>query len=130
MEPSQVLRIWVAALMFLTACGGDAVGQNLTTLPRGIAPIQGALTKRHMSPLGKPCLTIEGYAKPELVNKNIFQHLIKAANNCGQNIKVQVCYYKTENCVLMSVPSWETKTSILGIFPALKQFQFETKEQF
>jgi hypothetical protein len=130
MEASQALRAWVTAFAFLAVFGGQAVAQGLTTLPRGIPPVQDDLAKRHMGPLGKPCLTIEGYAKAELANKNIYQHLIKAANNCGQNIKVRVCYYKTEDCVPMLVPSWETKTSILGIFPALKQFRFEAKEQF
>ena len=129
-EASRELHAGIIGLIFLTALGGDAVGQSLTTLPRGIPPIQDELAKRHMSPLGKPCLTIEGYAKPELANKDIYQHLIRAANNCGQNIKLNVCYYKTQACVLMNVPPWENKTAILGIFPALKRFQFETKEQF
>jgi hypothetical protein len=68
--------------------------------------------------------------KPELANKNLYEHMIKASNDCGQNIKVQVCYYKTDDCILMSVPPWESQTSILGIFPALKRFQFEAKEQY
>jgi hypothetical protein len=128
-EASQVLRLWITVLMALTALGGHAVGQTLVPSP-GIPLTEGDLVKRHMSPLGKPCLSIVGYSKPELANKNIYQHLIKATNNCGQNIKVQVCYYKTEDCVLMSVPPWESKTSILGIFPALKRFQIDAKEQF
>jgi hypothetical protein len=129
METQQVSRAWIGALILLTVLGGHAAGQNLSRL-RGIPPTQEGLAKRHMSPLGKPCLTIEGYAKPDIANKNIYQHLIKATNECGQDIKVSVCYYQTEHCVLMSVPAWENKTTILGIFPALYRFQFETKEQF
>ena len=83
-----------------------------------------------MIPLGKPCLTIEGYAKPELANKNVYQHLIKAANTCGQNIKVRVCYYKTEDCITMDVPAFGRKDSVLGIYPALKDFRYDAKEQF
>jgi hypothetical protein len=126
MEALQVLRAWTTAAMFLTVFGGHAVGQ--TTAP--LLPTQSDLTKHHMSPLGKSCLTISGYAKAETANKNIYQHLIKAANGCGQNIKVRVCYYQTQDCVLVSVPPWENKTAILGIFPALKRFRFEAKEQF
>jgi hypothetical protein len=129
MEDSQVLRALITVLIFLIVVGGDAIGQSLPPF-HGFPPVEGDLAKRHMSPLGKPCLTFEGFAKPELANKNIYQHLIKATNGCGQNIKVKACYYKTENCVLMSVPPWESKTSILAIFPALKRFQFEVKEQF
>jgi hypothetical protein len=126
MESSQVLRPWIIAAMFLTMFGGHAVGQTIAPL----LPTQSGLNKHHMSPLGKPCLTTVGHAKAELANKNIYQHLIKAANGCGQNIKVRVCYYQTQDCVLMNVPPWENKTAILGIFPALKRFRFETKEQF
>jgi hypothetical protein len=126
----QVLRAWITALMFLTMFGGHAVGQNLATLPPGIPPVQDDVAKHHMSPLGKPCLVIQGYAKPEISNKNIYQHSIRVANNCGQSIKVRVCYYRTEDCVLMTVPQWESKIAILGIFPALKRFQFDAKEQF
>ena len=129
-ETSQVLRAWTTALMFLTVFGGQAVAQGLPPLQAGIPPVQDDLAKRHMSPLRRPCLTIEGYARPELANKEIYQHLIRAANDCGQSIKVQVCYYKSENCILMSIPPWESKTSILGILPALKRFQYEVKEQF
>jgi hypothetical protein len=129
-EDSQVLRAWITVLMFFTALGGHAVGQSLATLPPGIPPIQDELAKRHMSPLGKPCLVIQGYAKPEMTNKNIYQHSIRVANNCGKDIKVQACYYKTEDCVVITVPPWGSKISVLGIFPALKRFQFEAKEQF
>ena len=107
----------------------NALAQDME-LPKGIPPVQDNFAKRHMSSLGKPCLAIQGYAKPELVNKNLYQHWIKTANSCGQTIKVQVCYYQTEHCVLMSVPPYEKKDSMLGIFPALKRFQFEAKEQF
>jgi hypothetical protein len=145
-EALQVLRASITVIMFLTMFEGSVVGQSLAPpsgsifpaqgdhhapLPGGIPPTQeGGFAKRHMSPLGKACLTIQGYVKPELANKGIYQHLIKAVNDCGQNIKVQVCYYRTEDCVLMNVPPWESKTSILGIFPALKRFQFEAKEQY
>jgi hypothetical protein len=99
-------------------------------LPRGIPPVQEGFVKRHMSPLGRPCLAIQGYAKPEIVNKNIYQHWIKTDNTCGQPIKVKVCYYKTESCILITVPPYEKKDAVLGIFPALKKFQFEATEQF
>ena len=125
-----MLRAWITALICMTVFGGPAVGQSPLPLRGSIPPTQDGPIKHHMGPLGKACLAIEGYVKPELANKNIYQHLIKVANDCGQNIKVQVCYYKTQDCVLMSIPPWEHKTSILGIFPALKRFQFEAKEQY
>jgi hypothetical protein len=127
-EAPQMLRACITASTVLILLGGHAIGQSFMPLPH-FPPAQVDLAKRHMDPLGKPCLMIEGYAKPELSNKNIYEHIVKATNNCGQNINVQACYYKTQNCVVMSVPPWQSKTSILGFFPALKRFQFEAKEQ-
>jgi hypothetical protein len=125
----QVLRARISLLIALALFGESALAQGIS-LPNGIAPVQDNLGKRHLAPTGKACLAIQGYAKAELVNKNIYQHRIRITNSCGQNIKVQVCYYNTEDCILMSVPPWETKEDILGIFPALKRFQFQFKEQF
>jgi hypothetical protein len=113
----------------LALLSSNAHAQDLE-LPKGIPPVQDGFAKRHMSALGRPCLAIQGYAKAELVNKNIYQHWIKTDNTCGQPIKVKVCYYNTEDCILMSVPPYEKKDAVLGIFPALKKFQFEAKEQF
>lgn len=124
-----MLRTWLFLSIALTVFGRSAIAQEFL-VPGGFPPVQDNLSKHHMSPLGKTCLTIVGYAKPEVVNKNIYQHWIRAANDCGVSIKVQACYYMTEDCILMSVPPWEKKDSILGIFPTLKQFRFEVKEQF
>jgi hypothetical protein len=112
-----------------TLLSASVLAQDME-LPRGIPPAQDGFAKHHTSSLGRPCLEIQGYAKPELVNKNIYQHLIRTNNSCAQTINVQVCYYKTDHCIKMSVPAYEKKDAVLGIFPALKQFQFEAKEQF
>jgi len=47
-----------------------------------------------------------------------------------QNIKVQVCYYKTQDCIAVNVPPWGRQDSVLGIYPALTDFRFDAKEQF
>jgi len=125
-----VLRVRFIVIFFLTIFCGQALGQNAAGPIGGFGPVQNDLARRHWGPTGSPCLSIQGYAKPERVNKDIFQHLIRATNGCGQAIKVHICYYKTDHCIDMDVPAWEKKESVLGIFPALKRFQFEAKEQF
>jgi|ERR1700678_4389670 hypothetical protein len=101
------------------------------------APTSGTLSatpndtnKRHNGPTGKPCLSLSGSAKPQVVNKEIFDHWVSAANSCGQHIKVNVCYYKSQNCIMMDVPPYERKDVVLGVFPKLQDFRFEFKEQF
>lgn len=124
-----MMRFGLFLSIALALLATNALAQDMD-LPKGIPPVPDELAKRHMSPLGRPCLAIQGYAKPELVNKNIYQHWIKTDNSCGQPIKVQVCYYKSESCIVMTVPPYQKKDAILAIFPALKRFQFQAKEQF
>ena len=83
-----------------------------------------------MAPTGKPCLTIQGYAKPQTINPHIFEHWVGVANGCGQDIKLRVCYFGSQDCIPLDVPPWGRKDSVLGIYPALPDFRFEAREQF
>lgn len=124
-----MLRVEFIAIVFLTVLAGHALAQSAAPAI-GFAPAQNNLARRHWGPTGSPCLAIQGYAKAEITNKDIYQHWIKATNSCGQAIKVHICYYKSDHCIDMDVPAWDKKESVLGIFPALKRFQFDIKEQF
>lgn len=86
--------------------------------------------RRHRTPTGKPCLTVQGYAKPQIINTNIFEHMIIASNDCSKPIKLQVCYYQSQQCIPLDVPAYGRKEVVLGIMPAMDQFQFEYREQF
>ena len=117
-------------IVLLTVMGGQALGQSAVVPGAGFPPVQNDLARRHRGPTGSPCLAVQGYAKTEIVNKDIFQHWIRVTNSCAQAIKVRVCYYQSEHCIDVDVPALDKKDSVLGIFPALKRFQFEAKEQF
>jgi hypothetical protein len=84
---------------------------------------------RHTRANGKPCIDVKSYTNPEIVNKNLFEHWIAATNSCGQHIALQVCYHQSSSCILMKVPPWESKNSVLGISP-MNSFQFDAKEKF
>jgi hypothetical protein len=84
---------------------------------------------RHFGSTGKPCIALESRATAQRMNKNIYEHWITATNSCGQNIKVQVCYHKTGDCIVMNVPPWESTNSVLGIYPNVKDFQYDAKER-
>jgi hypothetical protein len=126
----RILGAWSIIFSVALAFSVQSSVAQQIVLPAGNPPVQDPHAKYHTGPLGKPCLTLQGYAKPETVNKNIYQHWISAANSCGQIIRVHVCYFETEECILMTVPPWDRKDSVLGIFPALKRFQYQAKEQF
>ena len=82
---------------------------------------------RHFSSTGKPCIALDSYVTPQVINKKIYEHWIKASNSCGQNIKIQVCYHKTDDCIVMNVPAFDNKNAVLGIQPSMKEFEYDAK---
>jgi hypothetical protein len=123
----RALLIW---FMLLIPCCGPAFGQSAAPLSDRIFPSPNDLNRQHMGPTGKPCLALQGHAQAQAINKNIFEHMVTATNHCGRNIKVKVCYHNSQDCILVDVPPWGTRDSVLGIYPALKDFRYDTKEQF
>jgi hypothetical protein len=135
----------VAAAGWIT---GLAIGQAQTmTFPspdqgtpilrgsRGLNPQQGGITtyplpRRHLNAVGKPCVEVGGYSRAQLQNSNIYDHLIRTENSCSQGIEIKVCYYNSTKCLQIRVPPYGRKESILGIFPAMKDFRFEFTELF
>jgi hypothetical protein len=128
MRPTNI-RAVLLGLIFLSSLGGVTFGQN--AVPSGdIFANPNDLKRRHTAPSGKACLTFEANAKAQAINKDIYEHWIGVANSCGQHIKVKVCYYRTQDCIVMDVPPYARQDSVLGIYPALKYFRYEAKEQF
>jgi hypothetical protein len=84
----------------------------------------------HTGPTGKACLSVVGQAQEQTVNPNIFDHVIVASNDCSRPIQIRVCYYQSQECTLIDVPSYGHKEAVLGIMPAMKDFRFEYTEKF
>jgi hypothetical protein len=104
---------------------------------QGTAPSSGVgiaspneTNRRHLGPTGKPCLSLTGSSKPQLVNHNMINHSVSVSNSCGQRLKVNVCYYRTQECIMIDVPPYERKEAVLGVFPKVLDFRFDYKEQF
>ena len=124
----------IGVLGFL--CQGElAYGQNLP--PPNLRPLTGSIfptpndaLRHHLGPTGKPCLSLAAHAQAQTLNPHIFEHWIDATNTCGQDIKVQVCYFGTEDCIAMDVPPYGRKNAVLGIYPAMTDFRYEAKEKF
>ena len=125
-----MFRTCLIGFVAVASSGGIAFGQDLSQPSGRISVALNDLNRLHMSPTGKPCLTITKRAKAQLINPKIFEHWVVATNACGQRIKLKVCYSGTQDCVVVDVPPFGEKETEIGIFPALKYFQIETKEQF
>ena len=113
--------------------GGTSVGAagGLTLPARGpLLSAENGGARRHMGLTGKPCLAVSGDARQERLNPNLFEHMIVAKNDCGRLIKLQVCYYQSQNCVAMNVPPYGREELVLGIMPEMSGFRFEFREKF
>jgi hypothetical protein len=99
--------------------------------------------KVHLDPVGKPCMKVSAYSHkqpnyrkifdPTLTprsSSNIFEHFISAQNHCSQPVKLKVCYYGSQSCVMLEVPGYDRREALLGVYPALADFRYQYVEQF
>jgi hypothetical protein len=105
-------------------------GVGLRPAPQALALSGTQARRQHLGPTGKPCVVLSGEAQSQTVNPHIFEHIIAANNSCSQIISLFVCYYGSERCVPMTVPSYSRKIAVLGIEPAANTFRFEYWERF
>jgi hypothetical protein len=126
---NDMLHSSIAALILLISLGEHTFARNLNQPSGEISLPHNEIPKRHMGPNGRPCLALDSYAKSQIINKNVFEHWIRATNTCGQHIELRVCYHTSNDCIAMNVPPWDTKSSVLGIYP-MKDFQYDAKEKF
>jgi hypothetical protein len=115
--------------ILLSLSGGPTIAESLFQASDEDSTASSQVIKQHTRPNGKPCINLESYAKSEIVNKNLFEHWITATNSCGEHIVLRVCYRSSSDCIVMNVPPWESKSSVLGIYP-LKDFQYDATEKF
>jgi hypothetical protein len=124
---------------FLIGCmfeGSVASAQSLNP----ISPFQSPMTLQgdgenagltvHHDPLGRPCLDIEAASRAEVVNPNVYDHVISVYNRCLTQIKLHVCYYQSEHCIDMTIPGLQRKDSVLGIYPSTQYFRYTYREKF
>jgi hypothetical protein len=109
---------------------GTSTGTKPPLAPPIITGSQDLNLLRHRDFAGKPCLVVEGMARPHTTNPNLFDHVINAINSCPQKLRLQVCYYKSQECVWVEVPGRERKEALLGTLPSIRDFRYEFHEQF
>jgi hypothetical protein len=112
-----MLRTWLAASIFLTLFADRTLAQSPSPL-ESIAAKPDELARHHVGLHGNPCIALDSYVKAQVINKNIYEHWIAATNSCQETIKLQICYHNSSNCIVMALPPWQSKNSVLGIYPA------------
>jgi hypothetical protein len=124
-----ILQVVMLAVGFSGSCPTNLRAQQPILGGSVGGPASGS-DKYHTGPNGKRCLTIVGSAKSQIINPDIYDHLVTASNACPSHIRARVCYYRSEHCISIDVPSYGRREEVLGVFPRLKDFRFEYKELF
>jgi hypothetical protein len=118
--------------LFIHADIADRSFAQALSTPASRFTLQGDVDKgsivSHKDAFGKPCLTFEAISRAHVTNSNIFDHIVSVNNHCHQVIKLRICYRKSEHCIDMQVAGGQRKDVVLGVFPALKTFQYESRE--
>jgi hypothetical protein len=85
------------------------------------------VAKRHLTPSGSNCISAFASSQTQAINTNIYNHILAFKNDCAQPIRVRACYYNTQDCITVAIPSYKREQKFLGVFP-LRDFRFEFRE--
>jgi hypothetical protein len=83
----------------------------------------------HRDSLGRPCLQMQQESRSQPATPNIYDHIVAVNNRCLQRIKVKLCYYRSDRCFMVDLAANERKETILGTYPAMRDFRYDYQEQ-
>jgi len=113
---------WLFPVLLSLSFASDLLAQGFTTSDLG--------DKRHRDLTGRLCLETTASVQPLASNSKIFNHVVTVGNRCVERIKAQICYHGTDSCTDVEVPGHSRKEQVIGVFPAMKDFRYDTREQF
>jgi hypothetical protein len=109
---------------------GASRGLRTVSPPLALDDPGNAKARVHRDPYGKPCVGVFGLSRPQVVNTKMFDQTVIADNHCSALIKLKVCYFGSQTCLPVEVPPYGRKETLLGFFPAMKEFRYQYTEQF
>lgn len=86
--------------------------------------------RRHLNPANRPCISVHGLSKPQIINNNVYEHILILENVCNQPIKLRMCYFQSTNCISATVNAYSRKQQILGYGSNAKDFRYAYIEEF
>lgn len=119
-------RVW-PVLGLLLATQGQA-GFAQATGSNAFGPAKDNII-RIRDTANRQCITLKGTVRPEIINKDISDHVILADNICPKIIRVKACYLHSKRCVEFDLHSREKKEVLLGTMPHSPDFRFEYTEK-
>lgn len=86
--------------------------------------------RQHKTPTNKPCVTVHGISRQQIVSNTIYEHILILENACNQPIKLRLCYFQSTSCVNSTVNPYSRRQQTLGIAPNAKDFRYAYTEEF
>ena len=128
MKTSRSRPLLMAVLFFAAFESSDAEeAHTVRAIPQGPAEQTAAPISRDA--FNRPCLQIEGIARPHVVNPSILDHVVSVKNNCPKRVNVKVCYFDTDRCKPLAIGAYGREDTILGTLSGIKYFRYSVIEQ-
>ena len=106
-------------------------GTARAALPKNpFPPMRGTYEESHKTSDGKPCISVSATSRHQVVNPIIIDQIVTVTNICGQPIRVQVCYIKSSDCIIVPLQAYQRLERILGIDSVSTDFSYEYRELF
>jgi hypothetical protein len=132
----------ILPLLFATPALAQVLGYGRSSAPiyggngRAAQPanpgpaMRGTYEESHKTPDGRPCIAVAPTARAQIVNRKILDQIVLVSNICGQPIRVQVCYIKSSDCIVISLQGYQKLERVLGISSVSSEFRYEYRELF
>jgi hypothetical protein len=105
-------------------------GTGQAAQPNPVPAMRGTYEESHKTPDGKPCISVTPTSRSQIVNPKILNQIVMVGNICGQPIRVQVCYIKSSDCIVISLQGYQKLERVLGIGSGSSEFRYEYRELF
>ena len=90
----------------------------------------GTFAGSHKTPDGRACISVHPQTHAQKANPKIIDQIVLVNNDCGQSIRVQICYAGSSDCIIVSLTGYEKLQRTLGITSASTAFRYEYRELF
>ena len=92
--------------------------------------MKGTFAEPHKTPDGKSCISVSASSRAQIVNPRIIDQVVLVNNVCGQSIKLQVCYTKSSDCIVVALEGYQKLERVLGIASGSTVFKYEYRELY
>ncbi len=90
----------------------------------------GTFAPTHKTPDGRACISVHAQTHAQIANPKIIDQMVLVNNDCGQSIRVQICYAGSSDCIIVPLAGYEKLKRTLGIGSGLTSFRYEYRELY